>query len=176
MKKDLTEVMEIYNRFIDFQVKKSELLIEYEAIREIFDAPQEENGDDELLCFEKKVKMPVTIFYGNDTFETRINKLMIHYNFNGYDSTDDVGFSLILSFITNKGFLYFDLAATEKEDRLIPHLKINRRDLTFFQEGSGTIKLTSRANFQEVLDICHSEVNKFNEQAPVKLINRLLKT
>ena len=175
MKKDLTEVMGLYNKFINFQAKKAELLAEYETICEIFNTSQEEDSDDELMCFEKKVNMPVTIVYGGDTFEAQINKLKIYYNFNEYDFID-IGFSLVLSIVTNKGIVYFDLAATEQEDELIPYLKINRRDLTFFQADAGTMKLSSRQNFQEILDICHNEVKKFNEQAQVKLINRLIKT
>lgn len=174
MKKDLTEVMGLYNRFVEFQTKKSNLLAEYEKISEIFNELQKED-DEELACFEQKVKMPVTIFYGSDVFKTQIDKITIYYDFNEYEFMG-IGFSLALAITTKKGLVYFTIAATEEDNDLIHHLKINRRDLTFFQEDAGTMKLVSRANFQEILDICHSEVNKFNEQAPVKLINRLVKT
>lgn len=173
MKKDLTEVFGIYNQVLNFNAKKRELIAEYEKLDDLFDQIEEKN--DNLTVCHKLVNMPITMFGNSGVSKTQIEEIEIFYSLRIYDSID-VGFSLELLLSTRKGVACFSIAATEEDDELIPHLKVNRRNLTIDEEDTNAVKFHSRKDFQEILDLCHGEIKKFNEQALVKLINRLVKT
>lgn len=174
MKKDLTEVFGIYNQVLNFNVKKRGLIAEYEKLDDLFDQIEEKNDDIVTIC-SRLVNMPIIMLSDNKILKTQIEEIEIFSSLRIYDSID-VGFSLELLLSTQKGVACFSIAATEEEDELVPHLKINRRNLTIDEEDTNAVKFHSRKDFQEILDICHDEVKKFNELASIKLINRLVKT